>query len=375
MAATSRWLNFVKAAWRYMATLGGSALAVGAAGPAHAAPTLPEDRADAMFHLYEGAGLRAMGPALLVRKRLGENLSLSGTYYVDLVSSASIDVVTSASKYKETRQEFNLGANYIVRDATLALGLSKSKEPDYVANSTSIDLSQEVWGGMTTIALGYTRAVDDVGARDRGFFDYAKHWKYRLGATQILSPTWLASVNLEVSSDAGYLGSPYRVARLFGAYVPEQAPRTRTGRALNFRAIGEISPGSSIRGEFRHFWDTWEVKSNTFEVGYARYFGEEYLADAYARIYSQKRALFYSDNATATTTYISRNRQLSTFNSLALGAKLSRTLGKTAGGYEIKVNGAYELIRFKFKDFTDVRSGGAYSMDANVLQLSITANF
>ena len=45
------------------------------------------------------------------------------------------------------------------------------------------------------------------------------------------------------------------------------------------------------------------------------------------------------------------------------------------GKYEIKANGAYELVQYKFKDFTDIRTGGAYSLNANVLQLSLTATF
>ena len=46
--------------------------------------------------------------------------------------------------------------------------------------------------------------------------------------TQILTPRWLMSANFEAISDDGYLGSPYRVARVFGAAVPERNPRTRS---------------------------------------------------------------------------------------------------------------------------------------------------
>jgi hypothetical protein len=355
-----------------VAGLLGGALAGGAADAAN----LPEDRADTMYHVYDGGGLKASGPAVLVRKKFADRVSLSASYYVDMVSNASIDVVTTASPYKETRNEYDLGLDYVVRDSTITLSTSNSKEPDYTATSTSLDVAQEVFGGMTTISLGYTRGYDHVGRHgDAGFFDTATHWKYRFGVTQILTPTWLMSANLEAMSDDGFLGSPYRVARVFGAAVPERNPRTRSSRALKLRAIGEIAPGNAVRAEYRYFWDNWNIKANTLELGYSRYFGELWLVDWYARFYSQQHALFYSDNATADTTYISRNRQLSTFKDTGLGAKMSYTAKRVAGSYEIKLNAAYERVRFKFSDFTDIRNGQLYEFDANVLQLFVSATF
>lgn len=340
------------------------------------AVTLPEDNAEAMFHLYKGGGLTASGPALLVRKNIADKVSLQGHYYVDSVSSASIDVVTTASPYKEKRTEYGFGADYVYRDSQLTLSGSSSKEPDYQASSLGFDLSTETFGDMTTVALGYTRSTDKVGAKGTiGFFDRAMHWQYRLGVTQILTPRWIASLNYEAVSDDGYLGSPYRVARVFGAAIPERLPRTRTSRAVKLRAIGDLGSRNAMRAEYRYFWDTWAIKAHTAELGYSRYFGDLWLADAYVRVHSQKKALFYADNATAETLYVTRNRQHSTFNSTGIGAKISYVWKKVPGQYEIKANGAYELVQFKFKDFTDVRTGNLYSSNANVLQLYLTATY
>jgi hypothetical protein len=344
-------------------------------GAVHAAPTLPDDRADAMYHLYQGGGLKAYGPAVLVRKKLGENLSLSGSYYVDMVSNASIDVVTTASPYSERRNEYNLGADYIVRDTTISLSTSDSKEPDYTAAATSIDVSQEVFGGMTALSLGYTRAHDKVGRKGEGFIDTATHWRYRLGVTQILTPAWLASLNYEAVADDGFLGSPYRAARAFGTTVPERNPRTRSSRAAKFRVLGEVTPGHAVRGEYRYFWDNWQIKAHTFELGYSRKFGDPWLVDWFGRYHTQDKALFYSDDATTQTTYLTRNRQLSTFKSMSLGAKMSWTARRVPGSYELKLNAAVERVRFKFADFTDVRSGKPYEHDATVLQLFVSAIF
>ncbi len=368
--------------WQGLRTLArgllGGAVATGTVGVNVSAATLPEDRAEALYHVYDGGGVKANGPALLVRKSLADKVSLSAQYYVDAVSNASIDVVTTASPFKETRTAYEFGADTVVRDSTVSLSVSRSKEPDYIADATGLDVSHEVFGGMTTVSLGFTRAADQVGKKGEGWIDKAQHWQYRTGITQILTPRWLLSVNGEAIADSGYLGSPYRSARVLGAYVRENNPRTRSSRAVKLRTIydtSELVARSSLRAEYRRFWDNWNIKASTAEVGGSKYIGESFLVDASLRLYSQTKALFYSDDAQVATTYASRNRQLSTFKSTAIGAKLTYTWPRQQPGYDVKLIGAYERKSFRFSDFTDVRTGKAYQYDANVLQMSVTATF
>ncbi len=360
---------------RLFAALAGLLGGVFATGAAQAA-TLPEDRAEAMLHVYKGGGVTATGPAVLVRKSLAYKVSLSGSFYVDAVSNASIDVVTTASPYKERRNDFGLGLDYAVRDSVVTLAVGASKEPDYATRSLSLDIAQETFGGMTTVNLGFTRAADEVGkVGDPGFKDRATHWQYRVGVTQILTPKWLASVNLEAVSDTGFLGNTYRVARVFGATVPERHPRTRSSRAIKLRAIGDLGTRDAVRAEYRYFWDTWDIKAHTLEAGYSRYLGESFLADAFVRYYTQGAALFYSDNAQNETAYVSRNRQLSEFNNVVLGGKLSFDWKKQPGRYDLKAHAGVELYNLNYKNFTDLRSGSAYSLRAAVLQLLVTATY
>ena len=91
------------------------------------------------------------GPALLVRKSLADRVSLSAQYYVDAVSNASIDVVTTASPFKETRKAWDFSAQTVVRDGTLTLGGSRSTEPDYTANEQP---------GIERVAIHHDRAND-----------------------------------------------------------------------------------------------------------------------------------------------------------------------------------------------------------------------
>jgi len=347
--------------------------------PQAGAATLPEDRSELIYHYYDGGGVRADGPALLVRKSIADKVSLSAGYYVDAVSNASIDVVTTASPFKETRTAYDLGADWLVRDSLVSLGLYASREPDYDANAVSVDVAHEVFGAMTTVSLGFTRASDEVRkAYEASFQDTARHWQYRFGLTQILSPRWITSANFEAISDAGYLGSPYRAARVFGAAVPERVPRTRSSRAVKLRSIYDYGDGptrTALKAEYRYFWDNWDITAHTLELGAARYVAGGWLAETTWRYHSQGKALFYSDNAQSETQYVTRNRQLGTFKSNAVTAKATYTFGGAAARFDTKFTGVIERKQFKFSDFTDVRSGGLYSHNATVLQLLLSARF
>ena len=364
--------------WRALLSTALAGTAAPCMNPAQAA-TLPDDRAEATYHLYDGGGVQASGPALLVRKSLGDRVALSAQYYVDAVSNASIDVVTYASPFKEKRVATDFGADWLVGNTTLSLAYNRSEEPDYIAEGVGLDVATEVYGGMTTVSLGFTRARDLVGQKlTQGWIDRALHWQYRAGITQILSPRWLVSLNAEAVADEGFLGSPYRAARVFGAAVPERNPRTRSSRAVKLRSINDTSalvPRSSFRAEYRYYWDNWDVKAHTTEFGVAKHLGTRFMVEGLVRHYSQSKALFYSDDAQAETVFVSRNRQLSTFSTTAVGAKLTATWPGATPGTELRVTGSLERKQFRFRDFTDLRSNRPYAYDANVVQVVVSGSF
>lgn len=346
--------------------------------PVAQAVDLGGDRAEALLHAYDGGGVRATGPALLVRKTLKDRVALTGSLYVDMVSSASVDVVSSASPYRERRTALDLGGEFVLRDALVKVGVGSSREPDYRVRSLAVDVAQDFFGGMSTLNLGFSRGSDDVGKTGvSGWIDHATRWQYRLGLTQLLSPRWLASANLELMADEGLLGSPYRVARVYGAAVPERLPRTRSGRALRLAARGDVErAGGVLRAEWRHYWDNWGLGADTLEFGHARSFGPRWSAEALLRWHRQSAALFYRDNADSETRYITRNRQLGSFASWSLGAKLRHAL--PWGGADAErwwLHAAYEFKRFDYRDFTDLRTGNAYAHNAHLLQVHLSTDF
>ncbi len=137
------------------------------AAPMTRATVLPEDRADILYHRYQGGGVTVQGPSVLVRKKIGESVSVAANYYVDMISSASIDVVTTASPYTERREQKSLSVDYLHGKSIYSLGYVDSEESDYTGKTAFASVSQDLFGRSTTVSFGFSRGWDTIGKRGR----------------------------------------------------------------------------------------------------------------------------------------------------------------------------------------------------------------
>lgn len=340
-------------------------------GSAAFAAELPEERSEVMYHSYNGGGVQVDGPAVLLRKDVADSVSVSASYYVDSVSSASIDVLTNASPYREQRTEAGVSLDYLHRDTLVSASFTTSDESDYKSDTFDLSVAQEFFGGLSTLQLGFTLGDDEVGRADNDFSDTIERRQYRLGFSQVLSKRMVANLSYEAISDEGFLNNPYRSARLLGASVPEAYPRTRTSNAVAVRAIRYWPAKFATRFEYRYFEDTWQIAAHSFELGASRHLGDAWLLDAFVRVYSQDKAAFYADNFEQPLNYMARDKELSTFASSSAGARLSYTLFDHADKTFERgtLNIGYEFIKFDYDDFTDSRTGELYGFNSHVLQL------
>ena len=56
--------------------------------------------------------------------------------------------------------ELDVGVDWLRGDTTLGLGYSSSEEDDYEADSLRLSVAQEVFGGMSTLRLGFVAGDD-----------------------------------------------------------------------------------------------------------------------------------------------------------------------------------------------------------------------
>lgn len=357
------------------------------------AGVLPEDRADALYHRYDGGGVTIDGPSLLVRKKFAEKYSVSANYYMDMVSSASIDVVTTASPYTETRTQMSAGFDALNGKTQYSVNFTNSDENDYTANSASLDISQDMFGDLTNVSFGFGRGWDEV--RKRGDTDFAEpidRSTYRVGVSQILTPKLMMGFNYELVTDEGFLNNPYRSVRYLDpgsasgfAFQPEVYPNTRTSSAASLNARYYLPYRAAVHGEYRFFTDTWGIAANTVQVGYTQPWRKEWIFEFTYRWYDQSAADFYADlfPRQDAQNFLARDKELSTFTSHMIG--LGATYELPAFGWSFlqrsTVSLFYDRFRFDYADFRDITAGGApgseplYGFDADVIRLFFSGWF
>jgi len=356
-----------------------------------AAGVLPEDRTDVLYHLYDGGGVEIDGPSVLVRKQVGKSVSLVGNYYVDMISSASIDVITTASPYTEERTQWSLGMDYLRGNTTMSVGYTISEESDFDAETVNFSVSQDMFGDMTTLTLSYALGDDLVRRSDDPSFEReVDRQHYGVGITQILTRNLIATLNFETITDEGFLNNPYRAVRYADAgvqvgfsYEPELYPNTRTSNAVGLRAKYYLPYRAALEAEYRYFTDTWDIESSTASIASTHPLGR-WTFNAKYRYHDQTGAHFYSDlfSRSEATNFRGRDKELSalTSHTFKIGASYE-FLSEPKGWKFIKkgtANLSYSALTVDYHEFSDISVGALlgeeplYQLDADIFQVFVS---
>ena len=352
------------------------------------AGVLPDDRADILYHLYEGGGVEIDGPSVLVRKQVGKSTSFVSNYYVDMVSSASIDVVTTASPYTEERTQWSLGMDYLRGNTTMRMSFTSSVESDFDAKTYSFSVSQDMLGDLTTLTLSYALGDDVVGRSDDVDFERQNDRQhYGIGLTQIITKNLITAVNFETITDEGFLNNPYRSVRYVDSgtaigysYEPELYPNTRTSNALGIRAKYYLPHRAALESEYRFFTDTWDIDSHTASIAYIHPMGPMTFTAKY-RYHDQSGAHFYRDlfSRSEATNFRGRDKELSALTSHTFKISASYEFLNDADGWGFLKKGSatvsFDRLTVDYQEFSDLSAGAPlgeeplYALDANVIQI------
>lgn len=374
------------------------------------AAVLPDERIDLMQHEYSGGGITVSGPSILVRKNIGGSVSMSANYYVDMVSSASIDVHSSGSKYSEQRIEKSVGLDYQHDRTSYGFGYTTSDENDYHAKTYSMSVSQTFFGDLTTLGFGFAFGQDIVGKNDRGVPDPDFHLnkdrhKYSISLSQIVTKNLIADLSVESGSDAcigmkeneSCLNNPYRSVRWYdedtgrSGSQAEIYPLTHNTDAIGLRAIYHLPYAATIRTDFRNFSDSWGVKAKNAELRYVQNFNKDFLLEIKYRVYTQGAADFYSDlyPFQDAQNFLARDKELSPFSSDSFGMGVTYTMPwHIPFAEKSTLNFYWDHISIKYDDFRDYANFAKrkdaiykpgeeplYSLDADVLRIYLSVWF
>ena len=356
------------------------------------AAVLPEDRADVMYHGYDGGGLEVVGPSVLVRKAYKDKVSVWANYYVDMITSASIDVVSTASEYTEERKEKSLGVDYLYGKTFMGLSYTNSEESDYSAHSVRFGISQDFFGDLTTLGISYARGFDTVRRNgDDNFEEEADRQIYRVDLSQVLTKNLILNFNYEGVTDEGFLNNPYRQVRYLDptaargySYESELYPRTRTSSAQAVRAMYYLPYRAALKLEYRNYNDSWGIDAFNTELAYVHPIDDTGLTvELKYRFYDQTAADFYSDlfPRSNAQNFIARDKEMAAFQTQTLGAGVSYEFAMDwfPGFKRGQISLMMDYIDFQYDDFRDVTATGfapgeepLYSFDSVVTRFFVS---
>jgi hypothetical protein len=329
------------------------------------AGVLPAERSDVMYKSYNGDGVSIDGPSVLLRKQIGNHVSVSANYYVDTVSGASIDVRATASPYQEQRKETTIGSDFLHEKSLLSLSFTNSSENDFTANSVYVGLSQDFFGDLSTVSMSYSKGWDEVGKTgDDNFFEEADRQKFGFGFSQIISKSLIMGFNAEHVSDEGYLNNPYRSIRFSDSssergfsFATEIYPNTRSSTAYSINANYYLAYRAALYADARIYSDSWGIEARNGRIGYLQPY-QHFTFDVFVRYYTQEKADFYSDLFSRANqfNFMARDKEMSTYTGITAGVSVAYEwkFSETASFKKSSLHIEYDYMKFDYDNFRDV---------------------
>jgi hypothetical protein len=255
-----------------------------------------------------------------------ENVSgatLNASYLVDIVSAASADIVSTASRrWEEVRQAGTMSGQYKPQDFGVGVGGSVSREPDYLSYGVYASMVKDFDDKNWTLNFGYGFSHDTAGVCGTGgvctpfsvFSRDLQRGSFNAGIAWVVDRASLAAVTADVIIENGDQSKPYRYIPMFSpsvaASVPngasvdyvnavrlperplEQLPLERHRLALTARYAHRYD-GSTLRLEERFYDDDWGLVASSTDARWIFDLGKRFAVWPHARLHAQGGVSFW----------------------------------------------------------------------------------
>lgn len=317
---------------------------------------------DAQVQVYvDSDHTQVVSPLVHAQADVTPTTEVQAGYVADVVSSASVDIVTQASKITihDVRHQGSLGASKILGDWTARGGYIFSTENDYTSNNFSLGVERRLAENATTLALGYQLSLDQVGrAGDANFGRSLTAQSVSATWTQVLTPDLAMQLSYELGIAHGFQASPYRFVPVAADamsppsfWVPETDPEDRYRHAAVLSLNKHLFEHSAIQGDYRFYRDTWGITSHTVELRYLVDLSSKAELRLRGRVYTQSGAGFYQASYAGPEKYMTIDRELGPLSSVLGGIKLTYKLGTA-----FELSGKLDLFHFSYPEFPRLRS-------------------
>jgi hypothetical protein len=242
--------------------------------------------------------------------------SVAGDYLVDVVSAASVDIVSTASRrWEEVRQAGSVDAAYKPGALGASAAASISSEPDYLSWTAGGSLAQDVMDKNLTLLAAYYHTHDVAGRTGTPFSVFShsiNREAFKAGVTVLVNHLTVASFLGDAIVENGDQSKPYRYVPLFapGTVVPvgasidevtalrvsarplEQLPLSRNRFAVTARVAHRFS-SSTLRLDERVYADSWSLRATTTDARYLVDLGRRIETGPHLRLHAQSSVSFW----------------------------------------------------------------------------------
>jgi hypothetical protein len=343
---------------RLQLIVGVAIVALAAAAEARAEEATSHVDVDARSGVYDDSDRTFVSTSTIgARANPTKRTTVKARYLVDVISSASVDVVTAATgRFQELRNEVDADGGYRDANRSFNVGYTYSGEHDWWAHTGRASYQQDFLDHVLTFGLSGSFTHNIVGrSGDDVFRRNQESGTGALDVTIAASRRDLVTAEYTFFHTVGFQSSPYRYVFLGSITSPtrssffERLPEERTRHALGLRWNHMLFRDTALRLSARLYGDDWGIVSATAGAELVVGFGDFEIGGR-VRGYLQRRADFYRPVYATPQLYMSADRETSSFADVFAGGRLGyrRPLG-TYGELraELKVDGFY----FRFFDF------------------------
>ena len=343
---------------------------------AAASTSVADDAFTAKTQVYADSDhTTVISPTVAISRDAWRGGTLAAAYVADVVSSASIDVVSNATKHmNDFRSEVSGGVAQKWRATTFSGSYIYSTEHDYSSNNVSLGVAQDFFQRNTSLALGWSLSENQV--RRTGDQEFLRHLLVTglsLTWTQTLSPKLIGQLSYTFTYNDGFQSSPYRYVPVTvddGLTVQFKVPETMPGQRYRHAAVLALNrhlfTDSALQGDYRFYADNWGMKAHTVQLRYLVSWKDVTLRIR-ERIYYQSKVSFYEPHYATPQAYMTTDRESSTLLSNLVGAKISWRLPIARRSIELEAKGDFLYIHYYDYPLLPFRYGGTGELGLNVL--------
>jgi hypothetical protein len=331
---------------------------LGSSFPASAEPRVELKTRGALYQDSDHTRVTTLAADLSAR--VAEPLLVNGGYLVDIVSAASVDVVSAATpSFSETRKEATAGALLTTENSDVSAGYRYSVENDWTSHTLSLRGVTRLAQKNTELSLTGSFSANRVGrAEDRNFERELMVYGFGAGVSQLLDPKTVVAAVYEGGYAAGFQSSPYRfVSTADRAFTfLEHDPERRLRHALALWGLRHLFESTSLRLNYRLYLDDWGIVGHTGELRLTRDLSRALSASLRERFYRQGSAWFYQDGYDAPRRYMTRDRELSTFWDSFSGVAVRLELEDVGPFSELGADLTADYFYYRFQNFSALPS-------------------